>query len=190
MALTAQEILDEADEKYPNALTPASKVRKLNVLQGELFRTVLRKETSTTYGIVTDSAFYPLDFGVSKILNVLVDGEEYDHESIEDREAESPYYYMYENSVVLYPTPTEDVTAGLLLVHYFEPDIILESSLDVIPDFDPDFHMVLVYGLCVAMAEADQRYDLVNGFTIKYNGLLKDYKKANPETELPPVKVR
>ena len=182
--------MEEVDEKYPNDLTTASKVRKLNLLQGELFRTVLKKETSTTYDIVADQAYYPIDFDVSKLLNVLVDGDEYDHEAIEDRDAESPYYYCYENSVALYPTPTENVTAGLLLVHYLEPAILVSTNLSTIPDFDPDFHMILVYGLCIALAEADQRYDVANGFTIKYNGLVRDFKKANPETELPPIKVR
>lgn len=190
MALTVQEIFEEVDEKYPNVLTTASKIRKLNLIQGKIFRTVLKKETSTTYDIVADSAFYPIDFAVTKILYVLVDGCEYDNESIEDRDAASPYYYFYENSIVLYPTPTANVTGGLLLVHYLEPALLSASHLDAVPDFDPDFHMVLVYALCVEMAETDGRYDVANGFTIKYNGLVREFKESNPEAELPPVKVR
>lgn len=188
--MTWQEIIDEADELYPSAITAISKMRKLNNRQKELFRTVLKKETTTTYDIVVDQAYYPIDFDVSKILNVLVDGVEYDDEAIEDRNAESPYYYTYENSVALYPTPTENVTAGLLLVHYEEPAAVTVANLSALPAFDPDFPMIHVYGLCADMAAVDQRYDLVNGFIIQYNSQLKAFKKANPETELPPVKVR
>jgi len=190
VAMTVAEIIEEVDEKYPNALTTRSKVRKLNIVQGEIFRTVYKKQTTTMYDLVAGNPFYPLDFDISKILYVLVNGAEYDSEEIEDRNAEDPYWYRYENAIGLYPTPAASAANGLLIVHYLEPAKLTDTNLNVTPDFDPDFHNLLVYALCIHLAESDQRFDAANGFIIQYKSLLKDFKRANPEPELPPVRVR
>lgn len=191
MAMTVQEIISEADELYPNGsgLTTASKVRKLNNLQRVLFRTIYKKEEATTYDIVTSQYLYPLDFDISKILNVLVNGVEYDKENIVDKEAESPYYYFYENSVALYPTPDKNITAGLLLWHHVEPAELSSTVLGAAPEFDGDFHKVLVYGLCLEMAKVDKNADMVDTFQKEYSRLVKEFKEANPEPELSSIGV-
>lgn len=191
--MTLQEIINMADRKYPNALTTAQKVSILNEFQRQLFRTIYKKETATTWDIVTDQYLYPLHFNKGKVIDITVKGSDgyndYDYEANADSETDSPYYYLYENSIALYPTPTANVTAGLMVLHYVEPNELLSSALTETPDFDKDFHMILVYGLLIEMAEDDQRIDMVNGFTSKYNGLLEEFKDANPEPELPPIRV-
>ena len=186
MAMTVQQIIDEAKERHPNDLSPDSLVRKLNNIQAELFRTVYKKKTFTSDNIVAGLAFYPLDFDISKVINVLVDGEEYDWEDNNDREAEEPYAYAYENSVVLAPTPTESIEEGLKIWHYQEPATL---SVGSVPDFDGDFHMILVWMLCKDIAEVDGRDDRATFFQRKADELIKKFEDTNPEPELAPIGV-
>lgn len=184
---TYQEIIDEVDERYPNVLSTTSKLRKIYNRERELFRTHYRKKTATVYDIVSGQYLYPLDFHVSKIIKVVWDGDTTDYEEINDDDAEPPFIYTYENSIGRYPTPDADVSGGLLVYHYIEPKQPTDSSATI--NLDTDFAMMLVYGLCIDLAEIDREVDMVNNFTAKYNGLFDDFLRANPEPELPPIRV-
>ncbi|WP_456093906.1 phage adaptor protein [Paenibacillus albus] len=190
--MTLEDIIEEADELYPNGLSTKSKIRKINVRESELHRMVLKKKTATIYDIIADNAIYPVDFAVGKILNVLVDGQEWtnqDYEENDNEPAAPPYYYTYENSVVLYPTPDQNLAEGLFIHHWYEPPTYSEDNLDQVPVLDPDFHRLHVYGLCADMAAVGKEWDVANGFIQQYNDLLNDLKKADPEPELPDFKV-
>lgn len=186
MAMTVQQIIDESKERHPHALLDPSCIRKLNSIQSELFRTVYKKKTFTSWDIVADLAYYPIDFDIAKVLNVLVNGEEYDWEDNNDREAEEPYAYAYENSVVLAPTPTADIDEGLKIWHYQEPAAL---SINSVPDFDGDFHMILVYLLCRDAAEIEKNDQRVIFFQSKADELIKKFESTNPEPELAPIGV-
>jgi hypothetical protein len=189
MALTVSEIISKADSRVPNSLTAADKVSILNELQGTLFRTIYRKKTATSYDIVTGQFLYPLDFHHSKVISAIVDGRKYDYEDINNQQSQPPYLYTYENSLGLFPTPEEDVDKGLFIYHWFEPTELTESNLSATPDFDPDFHMMLVYGLCIEIAESSNDADSVVNYTSKYNGYLQEFLDSQPEPELPPIRV-
>lgn len=182
--MTLKEILDRADQ-YANALSTKQKVSIVNELQKKLFRTIYRIKTATSYDLVEGQFLYPLDFHPSKIISVVVDGKRYDYEDINKEESIPPYLYTYEDSFGLYPTPEKTVKGGLIFFHYKEPAELTAENLSAIPDFDPDFHMLLMYGLQVEMAEINEDVAMVNNFTAKYNGLLEEFKKSLPEPEAP-----
>lgn len=184
---TYQDIISEADERYPNALTAVSKMRKIYNRERELFRTIYRKKTATAYDMVTDQFLYPLDFHQSKIISVIVDGTRYEYEDINNGSSEPPYIYTYEDSIGIYPTPDEDITGGLFIHHYYEPPE--PSATTDLFKFDNDFPMVLVYSLCVELAEIAQDAAMVNNFTAKYNGAIEEFVKSLPEPELEPIRV-
>jgi hypothetical protein len=186
---TYQQIIDEADERYPNSLSVSSKLRKIHSKERELFRTIYRQKTATAYDIVADQVLYPLDFHHSKIIRIVWDGHSVDYEDINNDEAKAvPFYYTYQNSLGRYPTPDRDVTKGLLIFHYYDPYEPTEIHLSSGIQFDSDFAMLLVYDLCKHLSEIN-RDDMVNGFIIQYNSVLDDFKRANPEPELPPMRV-
>lgn len=176
------EIIQEADERYPNALTTASKKRKIFNIEKELFRTVHRIKTAITYDIIAGQPLYPLPFNKSKIIHVIANGKRYDYQEIDNADAEPPFLYTYENSVGIYPTPEEDIAGGLFIFHYAEP-----TGTDT--SFDTDFSMILVYGLCADMAAIARDAAMVNVFRTEYNSMLEEFKRANPEPELPPMRV-
>lgn len=180
--MTYDEIIAEADERYPNGLTVESKKRKLYTKEKELFRTIYRRKTATVFDIMASQMLYPLPFHPSKIMHVIVNGKRYEYEDITNDAAEPPFVYTYEHGIGLYPTPTEDVSAGIFIFHWMEP-----TGTDT--SFDTDFPMVLVYGLCADMAEEAMDTSMVNVFVMRYNEAIESFKRANPEPELPPMRV-
>lgn len=189
MALTIQEIIDEADEKFPNAIGTASKIRKIYLHEANLLRTIFRKKTAMTFDLSSEQFLYPLDFSKDKIIYVIVDGTKYNYEEIDDATTSSPFLYTYENSLGIYPTPETTVENGILVYYYAEPIKYNESNLTNYPTLEADFHPLLVYALLIDLAETSRDQEMVNNFTTKYNGLIQDYKKSNMEPELTPIRV-
>ncbi|WP_438447413.1 phage adaptor protein [Gorillibacterium sp. sgz5001074] len=187
--LTIREIFAEADERVPNGLSVASKLRKLNSRERELYRTVFKNKAATTMDIMAGQFLYPLTFSKSKIISVVVAGRRYNYEDINDDTVAPPYLYTMGNALGLYPTPENDVAGGILMFHYEEPKIYTEADLDSSPGFDADFHMLHVFGLAKDLSEIAKKTDWANGYIGQYNALLLDYRRANPEPELPPMRV-
>lgn len=189
MALTIQEIINEADEKLPNSLTTASKIRKIYLQELHLLRTLFRRKTAMTFDLTADQFLYPLDFSKDKIIYVIVDGAKFDYEEIDDGSTSSPFIYTYENSIGINPTPETTVEDGILVYYYAEPIKYTESNLSNYPTLEADFHVLLVYSLLIDIAETSLNQEMVNNYTTKYNGLIQEYKKSNMEPELTPIRV-
>lgn len=154
----------------------------MNNLQNKLFRTVVKRTITTQINIIKDLALYSIDFSPTKIREVLVDGLKYEYRQLEGM-ASSRFYYILDGDLGIYPTPSEDIAEGLLIYHYQEPTALSSTDLTVTPDLDADFHSLLVYGTCKELAEADQRYDLANGFVQQYEAELDLFEEANQDTE-------
>lgn len=176
--VTLQEILDAIAERYPHSLTSENIIKKLNIAQGELFRTIYKPITSTSYDIVADNPFYPIEYTPEAIIDVVVNGTEYDFQNIE-YDAQDKYYYVTEdNCIGLYPTPQEDAEGGLTVFHYKEPTELTPSALTAIPDFDKAWQMLLVFRVCNDIAQIALDGDMANMFATQYNGLELEYKRS------------
>lgn len=184
MSMTRQQILDQAGLRVPHGVQTADLIVIANNIEGELFRTIYKKKTFTSYDVVANLAFYPLDFDIAKVLSVLVGNQEYDWEDNDDREAEAPYAYAYENAVVVVPTPDKNITSGLMVWHYLEPAKWSEENLTSSPDFDGDFHMILVWLIARDLAEIAGQDDKAFNFQRKADTLIKKFEETNPEPEL------
>lgn len=179
--MNVQEILDEIMEKYPHPLTETNIISKINTLQKELFRTIYKPIVSTQYDIIADNPFYTVTFSPSKIIDVVVDGEEYESINIKGKAPTKWYWITDDNCIGLYPTPTEDIPDGLTVFRYKEP-AVLTSATDT-PDFDHDFHMIIVYRICKQLAENYKEYDIANGFVSQLNSLLEDFNKGKQDPD-------
>ncbi len=185
--MTLQEILDEISEKYPHNMSNDSVIRKINLIQNELFRTTFRVKTIAIFNIQKDVFAYTLPFPRSNISDVVVEGQEYIYQDSK-KESNIPFYYFVGNTGIgIYPTPKEDVESGLSMFYYMSPTQLTDTDLTVTPDLDKDFHLLLVYGALVQIAEAYNDVTMVNNFTSKYNGLITEFHKANDETPDYPV---
>lgn len=176
-----QEILAEISEKYPHSLTNASVIRKLNQVQNELFRTTFRVKTMAIFNLQKDVFAYKLPFPQTNVIEVVVEGQELHYQDYRQK-SNSPFFYFVDSrTLAIYPTPEEDVVNGLSIFYFRYPAQLSEADLAAIPELDPDFHMLLVYGALVQIAEAYADVTMVNNFTSKYNGLIEEFQKANNE---------
>lgn len=178
MAMTYEEIIAEADERYPNGLTPASKLLKVYNHERKLMRTICRRKTATVFDVAAGQFLFPLTFHYSKIFQVIYGGKLYEYEDINDQIGQPPFIYTYDDAIGVYPTPEQDIAGGLHLFHYLEP---VKPTLANTPVFDPDFPMVLVYSLCKDMAEVNKEFDVASGFATQYNGEIEDFLEVNRE---------
>lgn len=185
--MNLQEILEEISEKYPHSLSNDSVIRKINQIQNELFRTTFRVKTMSIYDLQKDVFAYALPFPRTNLSDVVVEGQEYQYQDSK-KESNIPFYYFIgKDGIGLYPTPDKDVVQGLSLFYYESPVQLTSADLNAVPDLDKDFHMLLVYGALVQVAEAYNDVSMVNNFTGKYNGLITEFHKANDETPDYPV---
>lgn len=177
-----QEIIDEIAEKYPHGLSNDSVIRKINQVQNELFRTTFPVRNLAIYNLQKDVFAYNLPFPRSSLVGVLANGVEHRYQDVR-RSSNTPFYYFVGSTgFAIYPTPTEDVEGGLTLFYNKYPTQLTTSALTVVPELDADFHMLLVYGALVQIAENFNDVAMVNNYTAKYNGLIEEFDKVNDET--------
>lgn len=185
--MTLQEMLDEIAEKYPHGLSNDSVIRKINVIQNELFRTTFRINTMWQMDILKDVFSYPLPCARTNVIDVLVNDMEYMYQDVK-KGANIPFYYFTDGGELgIYPTPIEDIDGGLTIFYNREPQQLTAGNTSVEPELDRDFHMLLVYGALVQIAENFNDVAMVNNYTAKYNGLITEFEKANDETPDYPV---
>lgn len=177
--MTLQEILNEISEKYPHGLDTESVVRKINLVQNEVFRIAFKNPMLSVFSLIKGVFVYTVPFPLSNLLRVVADGRDYNYQDIH-RKSEFPFYYFIgANSIAINPTPKENVTDGLAFFHYKYPVQVSPDELNVVPELDEDFHMILVYGTLVHICESFEDVAMVNNFTMKYNGLLTELKQLN-----------
>lgn len=181
MAMSYAEIIAEADERYPNGLSPLSKLLKVYNHERKLMRTIYRRKSAALFDVAAGQFMFPLTFHYSKIFQAIYDGKYFEYEDINDQIGQPPFLYTYDDAIGVYPTPDRDIPGGLMLFHYLEPVKPSLATINNIPVFDPDFPMVLVYGLCKDMAEVNKEFDVANGFIGQLNEEIEAFKEVNRE---------
>ncbi|WP_342440018.1 hypothetical protein NSS79_15430 [Paenibacillus sp. FSL L8-0436] len=175
--MNVQEILGEIDEKYPHGLSNSSLIRKINLVQNEVFRLTFKNPMLSIFSLIKGVHVYQVPFPRTNLLRAVVGGHDYSYQNIYHK-SNHPYYYWIGNQVLaINPTPKDDVADGLALFHYKYPIQVTEDDLDAVPELDEDFHMLLVYGVLVQICEVFQDTAMVNNYTGKYNALLEELQK-------------
>lgn len=174
------DIIEEIAERLPVTIGENSIIRKINMVQREIFRQV-RVETLSRWDLLSGQAGYPVKFPKSNILLVNVNGRDYPYIPIT---ADSKrYYYTYiRNSVILHPVPQETVEKGLYIYHYKVPYDLTKGDMEKEPDLDTDFRMLLVYGVLKDISD-DAKYE------IKYRSLFREYQQNQYEAVPLEIKV-
>lgn len=176
--VTLQEILDAIAERYPHSLSNENIIKKLNITQNELFQTIYKPVTATTYDLIADDPIYPIDYSTDSIVSVVVNGVGYPFQSVQ-YDGLDQYYYIFEGDCIgLYPTPLKDSVKGLTVFRYEVPTELSVSNLSAIPEFDKAWQMLLVYRVCNDLARIALDGDMANVFATQYNGLELEYKRS------------
>lgn len=162
--------------KYPHSYSTEDVISIINRVQVELFRTIYKPHTATQYDLIADNPFYTLTFPPQRIIEMIVNGEEYPLINIRDNNTRCKFYYVTEeNAIGIYPTPSQSAVGGLVIFRYMDPSPLNTDDLNTEPDFDSAWHMIIVYRVCKELAEGARDTDMVNGFVTQINGLETDY---------------
>jgi hypothetical protein len=175
------DILAEIDEKYPNDLSVASKVRKADTFHKKIYRK-LKKQSFLSVSLPTGQSIYPLTIEITDIFQVEVNDIKcnkfniYPLRKVTDFINEHTKYHYFTSdptkgdSIGIYPTPTTNETT--MAINYYETPITLDPNLlSAIPMLDPDYHMMLVYGVCKEISENYRDTLMTSGFVGQYNAL-------------------
>lgn len=179
--MTLQQILEQISMRYPHSYSDAQVTSIVDEVQKRIFRTLYKPETATTYDLIADNPFYPVDYSPELIIDVVVNGTEYPFQNIK-YDAQSYYYYISDdNAIGIYPTPTEDAISGLTVFHYKEPTTLSASDLNAPPDLDSAWHMMLVYNACRELSVI-ARDDMVNAFIMEINEIERQFIRSRQAT--------
>lgn len=184
-----KDVVEEIAEKVPNHLTPQSIIRKVTQVRDRILResgSALQQAETVCTAIDLkagqDQYYLPCPAGNVVDVDILIDGDwrrltlrQFNQDSIK------PYYYFQAGVIGLVPTPEEDVTQGLKLFHIpVLPPLTIED-MNRMTGFDPDYDMVLVYGVL---------RELAPGYDDLYQQLLNNWRTANSGFEKYAVKER
>lgn len=187
--MIVQEVLDEIIERLPdNTISVPSILRKVTQVRDNLIRnyTAAQQQSeavSSEMDMIANQAMYPIPCPASSVIEVEIRTSSddsnprwarLDYRSFDARYIR-PYYYMMSGTIGLYPTPTMDILRGIKVFHQPVIPGLTVNDLNGPTGFDPNFDMVLVYGVLK---------DVTSGSTAsehgeKYQQWLKDYEAAN-----------
>lgn len=196
MNLTA--LIAEIDEKYPNGLSVDSKLRKADLIQKRIYRS-LKRQNFVIYDIVEDQPTYPLSVDITSVFQVDVtcnDGSKYHNYPL--RKVTDPtnkytrYSYFLSDPVTgdwvgIYPTPT-DKEDSIAIYYYEVPKTLDSANMSSSPMLDEKYQLLLVYGVCKEISENYRDSDIANGFTIQYNALESELLGLQRHSDVPTVR--
>lgn len=177
-----KDVIEEIQEKAPNHLSPQSIVRKVTQVRDRLIRQAGSAQqqvdvVATGLDVHEGQALYVLPCPPSNVTDVdmLVSGKwrrlvlrQFHNASVK------PYYYLQGGSLGLVPTPDTSVAVGLKIFHLPVLPPLTLMGMDGMTGFDPDYDMLLVYGVL---------REISAGFDDLYQQLLIEYKTANNGSE-------
>ncbi|AIQ19525.1 hypothetical protein H70357_24520 [Paenibacillus sp. FSL H7-0357] len=199
-----QEIVEEIVEKIPENTMPITSIlRKITQVRDRLLRNlspaqaqsdVLNQAFDLTAGNgLTDLICPPGNVTEVAIRNAIYTNQSFDDDERDwrriplrqfDEQARGPYYYFVAGQIGIYPPPIYDTFYGIKI---FYTAIIGELTLDDLnhgSGFDPDFDMLLVYGVLKDIMPDN------GNFYNRYQELFKEYTSATSGYERYVVKER
>ena len=203
MTLTA--ILDLIKRVYPRAESTLSDDGLITFLNQEL-RTVYRHmQIEKRYEVATetDKPLYslPSDVYPEDITYVGITSDA--TAALDDDTMFTAYHYVPANgnfksrcwyiridtdgvrSMGLYPAPS-NATSTIRIRYYARPADFAGTAMTTELDINPDWQMVLVYGVCAEVAGIGSAPDIEQSqnFTMRYNVLLNECKQASKERDV------
>lgn len=182
-----KDVVEEIAEKAPNYLSPASIVRKVTQVRDRLIRqsggAQQQVETVCTgIDLKAGQAQYILPCPPGNVVDVdILWHDQWRRLPLRQfhQASSKPYYYVQSGMIGLVPAPDQDEAVGIKIFHLpVLPPLTLGSFMEP-TGFDPDYDMVLVYGVLreITTGKEAQENDA------KYQQLLSDYQTANSGLE-------
>lgn len=189
-----KDVVEEIAEKAPNFLSPASIVRKVTQVRDRLIRqpggAQQQSETvCTAIDMKAGQAQYLLPCPPGNVVDVdILWDDQWTRIPLRqfNQPSTRPYYYFQSGMIGLVPEPDRDISTGLKIFHQPVLPALTLASMEEPTGFDPDYDMVLVYGVLreIATGKEAQENDA------KFQQMLVEYQAANSGWESYSVKER
>lgn len=185
-----KDVVEEITEKAPNFLSPASIVRKVSQVRDRLVRNFGSAQQQsnvvcTAIDLVKDKALYVLPCPPGSVVDVDVKMDSFHNDNdgwrriplrqFNERLKEKPYYYFSGDRIGIVPNPEVDTPEGIKIFHAEVLRELALADMDGPTGFDPDFDMVLVYGVLKEITSGKESEE----FDYKYRQVLNEYETAN-----------
>lgn len=168
------EIVEEIQERSTKSLSMPSIIRKINQVKNNIKRMHSTGVEVSRLDLEPNLSTYPLPCPAGSIVEVLINGARYPQQGLQEH-GHSRYYSILDKTLVILPTPTEAITRGLTIFHKTSSRALTVGDLNAEPDMDPDYHMLLVWGVLQETTAGAEAAD----YKARYDMLLPDYVIAN-----------
>ncbi|MEK4185666.1 phage adaptor protein [Paenibacillus sp. FSL L8-0494] len=202
--MLVQEIVEEIIEKIPdNTMPVVSILRKITQTRDRLLRNlspaqkqsdVLNQAFDVTAGtFFTDLVCPPGNVTEVAIRNAIYTNQTFNDDARDwrriplrqfDEHEHRPYYYFVSGQIGIYPPPLYDTFYGIKIFYTAVLSPLTMNDLNGGSGFDPNFDMLLVYGVLKDILPNNGE------FHERYNQLFKEYNSATSGYERYVVKGR
>ncbi|MDK8193772.1 hypothetical protein QP794_27190 [Paenibacillus sp. UMB7766-LJ446] len=180
--MKVSDVVEEIIEKSPHTLSPASILRKITQVRDRLLRNLgsaqQQSETvCTAIDLVKDQLAYTLPCPQSAVTEVtMLSNDVYVRLPLRQFHNASikPYHYFQAGQIGIVPTPDKDVTYGIKIFHAPVLYPLRLTDMDKDTGFDPDYDMLLVYGVLREITSGNEAEEYNN----KYMQLYTEYQSA------------
>lgn len=178
-----EEILEKVGEGPGRSLSMPSIIRKVDQKQKQILRLYgYNNDDVAVLDILAGIGEYPLPCAPGNITSVYVNNERIPLRQ-RNNYMMGTYYYLLDGTIGLHLnqslSPAEDLLQGLKIFHKHVPTALEVGTLNVPPEIEEDYHMLLVYGVLIDIAEPSMR----GFYKAEYDDLLQDYVFATRDPE-------
>lgn len=177
--MTFNEIIAELAMKYPHSLSNSQVAGRMDRVQKRIFRQLNTAKVYTTTTTANTESYGNGSWPkyARQYRKITIDDIEYD---FWDQQSDKPDRYWYLNQtdyqIYVYPIPTVSGLTIKLLTNTVPTTISTDPN--AIPDLQPDFHMLLVYGVAKEIAEDMRDGSMATAFAVAFNDLYNDMMQA------------
>lgn len=195
--MLVQEIIEEIVEKLPENTAPVvSILRKITQTRDRLLRNMSASQMQSealnqAFDVTAGETQFDLICPPGNVTEVAIRNAIYTNQTFEDdardwsriplkhfnEQERGPYYYFVSGQIGIYPPPAYDTFYGIKI---FYTTVLGELTLDDLnkgTGFDPDFDMLLVYGVLRDIQTNNESFEL------RYQQIYSEYRRATNDYE-------
>lgn len=155
VGLTVREIISTADAYVKNSISMPIKVMWINSIMNAAYRDYPTVEAIAIFSVAPGQEFFnlPEDCPIDRISALTMDEKSYEYiPDVLNTEVDyARFCTTYAESLMIYP-PAKEATKAYL--HYKpRPVQMTLADLGKIPNFPPDYHEMLIFGLAARLAK-------------------------------------
>jgi hypothetical protein len=181
-----KDIFEDADLYMPNALSTKHKVRYFNQIQKALYRDFPPVVSSEIFVTEPGLASYSISIQPAHVLNVYIEGKEYQLKSLDDPKQKAGYFFM-NGELTFHPTP--DAQKEGTIFYKAEPTDVTESDLESEPTFLKDYPEIFVLGIAQKMALMLGKYKEAGELEVRFQNLVRDASLKTQKGKLKKIRL-